>query len=124
MNKKYLSWTDIERQVDCIIDQIDLSKYGSLYGLPRGGLIPAVILSHKTGLPLLDHIKQNTLIVDDIYDTGYTLSRFLPFNDCCVLNSKQTVERLIVADMISEDTWIQYPWETEQSSKVDYIKNG
>lgn len=44
-----------------------------VYGPPRGGLIPAVYLSHQLGLPLLTTPQQDMLWVDDIVDSGDTL---------------------------------------------------
>jgi len=43
--------------------------------IPQRGLSIADVLSHSLELPLLDEPKNNSLIVDDIYDTGYTLEK-------------------------------------------------
>ena len=52
-------------------------------GLPRGGIIPAVLISHEIGVCLLYlHPGKNTLVVDDINDTGETLSKA---NTWCLL---------------------------------------
>jgi len=50
--KAFLSWDDIEKQVDRLAEQINRmdKKPFYLYGVPRGGLIPATWLSHKTGI--------------------------------------------------------------------------
>ena len=50
--KAFLSWNDIEEQVDKLAEQINRmeKKPFYLYGVPRGGLIPATWLSHKTGI--------------------------------------------------------------------------
>ena len=47
----------------------------SVMGLPRGGLIPAVMISHELGIPLVINPTKNTLVVDDINDTGHTLDK-------------------------------------------------
>ena len=49
MEKIYLTWKDIEDAVTSLAHRIKESgiEITSIYGLPRGGLIPAVMLSHK-----------------------------------------------------------------------------
>ena len=80
-SKVRLEWSEIERLVEVLSFKIQ-SYYGedinSIYGCPRGGLIPAVMLSHKLGLPLIideSKITEWTLIVDDICDTGETFRK-------------------------------------------------
>jgi len=126
MIKLYLSWQDIDQLIDNIVENYDFSSVKNLYGLPRGGLIPAVLISHKTGIPLLDrksNISKNTLIIDDICDTGKTLSPYLENLGLrgLVLTGKKQVKNLTVCQIVNK--WVVFPWETEQSSKVDYLDN-
>lgn len=98
--KVYYSWQDIEDMTSDIIQQIavdgDGFKPDYVVGLTRGGLIPATMISHYFEVPmhtleikLRDHaVKPESnkwmaqdaldgkkiLIVDDINDTGDTLS--------------------------------------------------
>lgn len=54
-------------------------KFKDIYGLPLGGLVPGVYLAHRLNIPLLldaEKISQETLIIDDIADTGRTLALF------------------------------------------------
>jgi hypoxanthine phosphoribosyltransferase len=71
-SKIYLSWDIIETLVDVLAMNIKKSEIDSIMGLPRGGLIPAVMLSHKLNLPLVFEPTEKTLIVDDICDSGET----------------------------------------------------
>ena len=52
-NKIYLSWDDVQGLVDKLCEKIitELPNIDSIYGIKRGGLIPAVMISHKLGLP-------------------------------------------------------------------------
>ena len=70
MNK--LSWIEFDECINSIYKQCKNKKFEGVYGFPRGGLCLAVALSHSLGLPLLEEPKNNSLIIDDIYDTGYT----------------------------------------------------
>ena len=81
MEKTYLSWDDIETAVESLAYQIKQSgeEIGAMVGLARGGLIPAVMLSHKLGIPLVSEdyeAEGYLLIVDDICDTGNTLEYY------------------------------------------------
>ena len=73
---KKLSWIEFDQCIYSIHRQCKNKKLKGVYGLPRWGLFLAVALSHSLNLPLLDKAKDNSLIVDDIYDTGYTLKKF------------------------------------------------
>ena len=72
---KKLNWIDFDECIYYISMRCKNKKFEGVYGFPRGGLCLAVALSHSLGLPLLDKPKNNSLIVDDIYDTGYTLEK-------------------------------------------------
>ena len=84
MTKKEISWATIDELVTVIAKKIhtDSPNIDSIYGIPRGGLIPAVLLSHKLGLPLVQKPKSNSLVVDDISDSGNT---FIDFINTCLL---------------------------------------
>ena len=100
-------------------------RYGkiirSVYGPPRGGLIPAVYLSHELGVPLIvkpEKINKHTLIVDDIYDTGRTMDRITKahkyFAVCVLWYNGDTKGKLLVQykNIKVENQWIIFPWET------------
>ena len=52
---------------------MNLLKF-QVYGIPRGGLIVAVLVSHKLGIPLITSLRdmygKKFLVVDDIVDTA------------------------------------------------------
>ena len=66
-NKIYLSWDDVDDLVNELCEKIpsNLPLIDSVHGIPRGGLIPAVLISHKLGLPYVNAVGPNTLVVDD-----------------------------------------------------------
>ena len=104
MKKHYYSWQDIETMCTSVVKQICRDSWMPDYivGINRGGLIPGVILSHMLGVPCRslnvslrdnkgssesdlemaadafgvnhDRKLKNILIVDDINDSGATLS--------------------------------------------------
>ena len=134
MEKIFLSWKDIDDAVESLIYQIKQSntKITAIGGLPRGGLIPAVLLSHKMDIPFVSQanvklVPGNILIVDDICDTGKTLKRF-KFEDnvyTATIHYKTSAEYKphFWFKLANENKWIVYPWEQKESETVpDYLK--
>jgi len=92
---------NLESTLKELAKSVDSTQYTHILGVSRGGLVPAVYLSHELGLPLLitsysatkgngdgtsgefnfldnkdcpaEKGQSNVLIVDDIADTGHTL---------------------------------------------------
>jgi hypoxanthine phosphoribosyltransferase len=103
-------------------------KPKNIYGKPRGGLVPAVWLSNLLERPMIleeEQIGRDTLIVDDTCDTGATLSRLANLTDLPLVtlfsNELRTIKipRLIYV-RLTHGVWVEFPWETERSSKVDH----
>ena len=128
-DKHYLNWITIENLVNTLHRVIIESekKFDNIYGLPRGGLIPAVMLSHKMKIPLIQQkeITSNTLIVDDICDSGETL-RFYT-ESTAVLHYKphtSSISPTFYAKVWNVNDWIIYPWEALDSTPIqDYLVN-
>ena len=131
MEKVYLTWKDIEDAIESIAYRIKTSniEINSISGLPRGGLIPAVMLSHKLNIPLhsLGTVVGNILVVDDICDSGETLHKFKHESNVytATIHHKQTasVEPTFWYSLVRGDAWIVYPWERKDSDTIqDYKK--
>ena len=126
-SKIHIGWDEIHELVDIICDNLALYPHiDSVHGLARGGLIPAVMISHKRGLDYVQEadITENTLIVDDICDSGHTLDN-APGWWYAVLHHKPSANfEPTIWGKIIKDQWIVYPWEREDSETIqDYLKN-
>jgi hypoxanthine phosphoribosyltransferase len=132
MDRRYLNWNDIDRAINRIVASINSSevKINAVGGLPRGGLIPSVMLSHRLGIPFVSQAQiqttiGNILIVDDICDSGRTLKRF-KFEEniyTATLHWKQSSEYQphYFWEIAYENEWIVYPWENiDSQTKPDY----
>ena len=88
---RYFSWSEFDRSVDYIADHCRFLKLSGIYGVPRGGLCLAVALSHRLNIKLIEKPLKNSLIVDDVFETGITLSHFKNIEDAIffVLFSKE-----------------------------------
>lgn len=139
MNRYYIDWNEINALIDRLCNKIYMSDLGfkNIYGLPRGGLIPAVMLSHQLGIPMVKgDIGPDTLIVDDICDSGETLDKFVrkhqtlysfPFNlKTAVLHYKPHTSCFAPtfhSEKWNKDVWLVYPWEKEDSKPIQDYKN-
>ena len=128
-NKIYLSWDDVSQLVDTLCEKIitEVPNIDSVFGLKRGGLIPAVMVSHKLGLPWSDVMLPNTLVVDDIADTGVTLKNIIGCHTEVLHYKPHTscFKPTIYAELHEGDEWFFYPWERKDSEPIqDYLNNG
>lgn len=137
-NKSHLSWDDIEVLVEKLCDKITSSKLEvkDLWGLPRGGLIPTVMVSHRLNIPITKGtISPTTLIIDDICDSGLTFEKYFntyqtychyPFNlkTACLHYKPHTssFKPTLWANQWSSNDWIIYPWEREDSKTIQDYK--
>ena len=119
MNK--LEWIEFDECIYSISKQCKNKSFVGVYGFPRGGLCLAVALSHSLGLTLLNEPKNNSLIVDDIYDTGYTLEsiKHLKGTEAHVWISKEKPTWWHAYKYTSEQDWIVFPWENINSAHND-----
>lgn len=98
----------------------------NIYGIPRGGLIAAVCLSHLLDLPVVlnrDDISRDTLIIDDIIDKGDTIERLLSaigeHHHVASLFYNKDAKHAPHFYARERTSWVLFPWETEQTSKYD-----
>ena len=110
---RYFSWREFDQSVDYIANQCKEMKLTGIYGVPRGGLCLAVALSHKLNLKLIEKPLKNSLIVDDVYETGITLSNFKNIEgvNFFVLVSKKKPIWWKSVDLSLKEEWIVFPWE-------------
>ena len=123
----YFSWSEFDKSVDHIANKCKFLEFSGIYGIPRGGLCLAVALSHKLKINLISEPIKNALIVDDIYETGYTLNTFKDIEGAMffVLFSKTNPTWWNTVHKPEKGEWIVFPWENKsnlQSDRNEYIK--
>lgn len=101
MTQIKLSWSKYIKAIDKISEYFKDTRFDVIIGLTRGGLIPAVRLSHAMNTPMLPFnphllhsngdergrvklpispvVCKRILIIDDISDTGKTFSKCVKF---------------------------------------------
>lgn len=142
--QKYFNvdWLKYQSLVDSLVKQIKEYKlndipipFSGLMAIKRGGLVLGVSLSHVLQLPFYIYNKDLEfdktkiwLLCDDIDDTGATLLSAM--NNVGIGNSYVAVlfakkhSRLradFYGQIVEDDVWVVFPWETEKSTKVEVI---
>ena len=131
-------WNTIDELVKEVANRATSFKPTHIVGITRGGLIPAVMLSHSFDLPMetlgvsfrdnraTHHTKfkpiddARYLIVDDINDSGTTFkvvsdifrNRRLIFATSALINKEKSgFDVDFYGEMFYHDDWINFPWE-------------
>jgi len=124
-NKIYLGWHDVVCLVDTLCEAIDDHlTITSVHGISRGGLIPAVMVSHKMNIPYVDTPTESTLIIDDICDSGKTLKDLNALSTATLYYKPHTscYTPTIWGDTHDGDEWISFPWELHDSETIQDYK--
>lgn len=127
MRKKVITWDDIDKIISDLALDIRIADYhiDNIYGVSRGGLIPAVLLSHKLSIPLSDSVNENTLVVDDIVNKNNLLEKtlnesnyYLRHNDdiytaSLIKRERSSFEPTFVGLNVEYNDWVIFPWDYE-----------
>jgi len=115
MNKIIISWDKVGQMIDELAEEIKKSqiKFDGVFGIPRGGLPLAVILSHQLEIPVLLYPTENTLVVDDISDNGFTLQRLKNKKIATLYSTDWTITKpdWFIEKKLSKEDWLVFPWE-------------
>jgi hypoxanthine phosphoribosyltransferase len=118
---RQLTWQDFDRAVDTIADSCRDMPLSGIHGIPRGGLVLAVALSHRLALPLLARPVAGCLVVDDVYESGQTLTphRGLERARHVVWISKAEPLWWQAVEVTSSAEWLVFPWENPAVAATD-----
>jgi len=110
---------------DCPLRNLDVK----IYGIPRGGMIPAILVSHILEtkykfnvrfIPSLDHLTPKDMhrlvVIDDICDSGETfkiVKQLFPMAKTAVLFRREGAgfQTDFHCHTIVDDRWLVFPWE-------------
>ncbi len=119
-NKVNVSWDDVENFVEKFQSYLHEKqiKPSGVYGIPRGGVILATLLSYRLDIPLLAAPCNHCIVVDDIADSGRTLLHYTDndtqFNKYLIATMYYHQRSLVKPDFYlfeKTDEWINFPWE-------------
>ena len=118
---RLISWEEFNLCIDNISRLCKDKKFCGVYGFPRGGLCLAVALSHSLNIPLLNKPQKNSLVIDDVYETGKTLSQVAVMEGITtfVWFSKVEPKWWSAVQIADPKEWIVLPWENYHLAEQD-----
>ena len=118
---RHLGWHEFELAVNSITEQCRDAPFTGVFGIPRGGLVLAVTLSHRLNLPLLQSAQPGCLLVDDVYETGLTLEPYRQLENCTAMVwvSKAVPQWWKAVEVVQSSEWIVFPWESAAAAAAD-----
>lgn len=153
MRRKYfVSWDIIQMYTkNLAIKLLKVNKWKEIIAVSRSGLIPATLLARELNIRSVDTIciisyyyknlqknskiikipsikdSENTLIVDDLSDTGRTakiIRKIYPKSCFVTIFSKPDSSMLVDYFVLNvpQDTWIEQPWDTNRYYSVPLIQ--
>ncbi|MBM3896644.1 MAG: phosphoribosyltransferase [Thaumarchaeota archaeon] len=124
--KEYVSWNVIESLAEVLaskVKSLDI-QFNSISTISRGGLVPARLLADRLDIKIIlvdkYEIPQDSLFVDDIYDTGKTFAKILPkvkdsdnliYATLFARKGKIIPKQVVYAQLTKGDEYIVYPWD-------------
>jgi hypoxanthine phosphoribosyltransferase len=133
--EQHVSWSEIDSLIEILSNLILKSKknFSSITTLSRGGLVPSRLLADHLGIEkiFVDEkvIPANSLVVDDIFDSGKTFDRVvsksedsskLLYATLFTRRGKKLPPQLIYGTETDNDGYVVFPWdkiEFEMSKK-------
>lgn len=137
MRRVFLAWAQMEQWIHAIAPELRAGGFGAVTGIARGGLVPALMVSFETGLPVhvlqYDRATQTprwvgeapggarpVLLCEDVAGAGSTLERCIAF----VRRDHDVRVVALVSDRLSrvrpdwsqhfEDVQVVFPWERHE----------
>ncbi len=139
-SKQYCTWQQVEILVEKVAHAIQRSdkKYDQVLAITNGGIIPARLIARELNLNYIQFIPirnkklyveemlpllkgRRYLVVDDIYDTGYTFNRvsdMVKEFDCdfaFLMTRYKNSNASFVAKVLNHKKWVVFPWERKRS---------
>lgn len=134
--KVFFNWGWVDIQLEEIAKQLQSTEYNIRHvtGIPRGGLIPAVLFSHRYGFKFMEleqaknltpAARKQVLVFDDISDTGLTLTEIAKYNFKTATLATRLGSKVLPdfpGELINNEDWLVFPWEEKDSKTIqDYL---
>jgi hypoxanthine phosphoribosyltransferase len=121
--KLYLDWNTYIARIYELVNQIKKSKikFNYVYGIPRGGCIPATIISHSLNKRMIVGLQElykvlpsRVLIVDDVVDSGKTFNYFVDNKYKTAALYSQINSKILPDFYVAVNTcWVVFPYEKD-----------
>ncbi|MGH1521828.1 MAG: phosphoribosyltransferase [Nitrosopumilus sp.] len=129
-----VSWSEIDSMIDSIYDQLLKlpQKFSSITTVSRGGLVPSRLLADRLDIKKIrvdeTEISPNSLIVDDIFDSGSTFKRIISKPSCpsdvvfvtlFARSGKKYPKQLYYARKTDSNAYVVFPWDKFEFNRLN-----
>lgn len=117
-----LTWQDVQWEVQRLADRWADVAISSVYGIPQGGVAPALLIAQALSVSIVDKPHHDTLILDDLIDSGRTMQPYADLGyHVDALYRKPHSPADIAPQAALVDDWLSFPWEKENGTPTDGI---
>lgn len=116
-----VGWDDVVVLVNDLAERWRDVGVGSVWGVPQGGCVPAVMVAERLGLPMVLSPRSDTLIVDDLVDSGRTAKALPPSAGFDALFRKLHSPADVAPHAREVDGWLAFPWERDGGDPTDAV---
>ncbi len=111
-----LTYADVDQRVRQVAAEIldSGAHFTEVYGVPRGGCVPAALLAHHLNADLVEAPVAGTLVVDDLVDSGDTAAAFAAFHFVALYAKPWSPPHGIVPPHNIGPVWVTFPWEIDE----------
>jgi GTP cyclohydrolase I len=93
-----------------------------VYGVPTGGAPVAALVAGHLEVPIMDDPDPTGLVVDDLVDTGHTLTRYQQLGHLTdALFRKPHSPTNLAPEATELDGWLAFPWERSDGAPTDAV---
>ena len=116
----YCSLTALEKESRALAQRWQHVALDGVWGVPRGGIVPALMVARHLGLEVLDQPTLDTLVVDDLVDSGRTAEKYMAHHFDALFRKPHTPPQ-IAPSAAEMDGWLVFPWEGNDTGPVDAV---
>jgi GTP cyclohydrolase I len=119
---RHITWLEVQAEAERIA-KTWRGRCDNVYGIPQGGAPLAVMVAYILGVPLAQEPKigMNTLVVDDLVDSGKTLKRYFGKHHVDAAFRKSHSPTHYAPDATCIDDWLSFPWEKNDGAPTDGV---
>lgn len=117
-----VTWSEVTSHAQRLAARHAMCGHSHVYGVPRGGVAPAIMAAGLLNLPLVDRPEYGALIVDDLVDSGRTAEGIAPVPErgCFdALYRKPHSPAHHAPNAEEVNAWLVFPWEQDAAGSIE-----
>jgi GTP cyclohydrolase I len=119
----HITWETVRAEAHKIADRHRGAHVTDVYGIPTGGAPVAIMVADALAVPVAESpTPGNSLIVDDLVDTGRTMAQYRKSGyRCDAMFRKSYSPADLAPDATVTDGWLAFPWEKDDGDPTDAV---